>query len=448
RVLWSEGLLMAPQHLQCADAFHEGALQARLDAVEPLNWGVISAALDDQALNREQVSLSRFEGIMPDGTLLAIGPGHPELPPARPLDQHFPINQQTLDVFLAVPLEREGRPNADDVRGKGARYFVDTRSVHDRYGAAAAHSVQVANRNVVLLFGDEPREGFTSIKVFEIVRTDAGGLALSDPYIPPCVRISASPFLMSGLRRLLSAMSTRRAALGRARRERGDASVEYNAADVTRYLLLNAVNTYLPVVNHLVDSEDFSPRRTYLLLTQLAGQLSTFSADFDPLSIPKFKYTDLRDTFESLFAVLMSLLHASVKEHFVAVTLEARADGMHLGEFKDNRLFECGEFLLGVRAKLSDGEVGTQLPRLSKIASWQDINALLASAVPGAPVEVTYTPPAQVPVRAGTTYFRVKIDNQFWRNVMVERKLAVYLPSPFTASDTQIELYGVLGGRQ
>ncbi len=437
---------MAPQHLQQQDAYHEGVLQSRLEAVEPLSWGMLSAALDQQALTREQVSLQRFEGVMPDGTLLSMKPGHPELPAARPLDGHFPVNQQTLDVFLAVPLERDGRPNADAEKGRGARYFTENLSLHDRYGAAPTHEVQVASRNVVLLFGDEPREGFTSMKVFEIVRTSGGGLALSDPYIPPCVRISASPFLMSGLRRLLSAMSTRRTALDRARRERGDASVEYNASDVTRYLLLNAINTFLPVISHLVDSEDFSPRRTYLLLSQLAGQLATFSADFDPLSVPKFQYTDLRGTFEALFAVLMSLLHASVKEHFVAVPLESRADGMHLGEFKDNRLFDCSEFLLGVRSKVSDGEVGTQLPRLSKIASWQDINGLLASAVPGSPIEVTYNPPAQVPIRSGVTYFRIKTDNQYWRNVMVERKISVYLPSPFAPDDTKIELYGVLGG--
>lgn len=39
RVVWSEGLLMSPQHLQQLDLYHERLVGGRLDALEPLNWG-------------------------------------------------------------------------------------------------------------------------------------------------------------------------------------------------------------------------------------------------------------------------------------------------------------------------------------------------------------------------------------------------------------------------
>jgi type VI secretion system protein ImpJ len=39
RVIWSEGLLMTPQHMQQLDRFHEERLNARLDAIDHESWG-------------------------------------------------------------------------------------------------------------------------------------------------------------------------------------------------------------------------------------------------------------------------------------------------------------------------------------------------------------------------------------------------------------------------
>ena len=39
KVVWSEGLLMSPQHLQQQDLFHEALLSDRLDAIAPVQLG-------------------------------------------------------------------------------------------------------------------------------------------------------------------------------------------------------------------------------------------------------------------------------------------------------------------------------------------------------------------------------------------------------------------------
>jgi type VI secretion system protein ImpJ len=443
RVVWSEGLLMSPQHLQQLDLYHERLLGARLDAVESLNFGVLASELDRRVLSSGQVQLNGFRGVMPDGAVLDLEPGHPELPKMRPVGEHFPHTQQVLEVFLALPREREGIDNYAQDGERPARYRSAARAVRDMTAPQQSVELAFGQRNLMLLFGDEALNDYVAIKIAEIVRDDGGGLVVSDPYIPPCLRIDGSPFLISGLRRLLQTMTTRHKALAEARRQSSTSTIEFSATDVTRYLLLSTINGFIPPLQHMVESGDLPPRTVYLTLGQLAGQLCTFAVDADPTRLPKFAYNDLRSTFEELFARVTSLLLATVGEHFVAIPLQAQNDGMHVAKLEDERLATCDRFLISVKTDLPEKQVAAQLPQFAKVASWTDIQEILAAATPGAAVEVTYRPPPEIPIKAGLVYFTITVDNAYWRKILSERKIAVYLPPFFEPTRTSVELMAV-----
>src|SRR6186997_2561584 len=122
RLVWSEGLLMAPQHLQQLDLYHERLLSLRLDAVSHLNWGVLSVEFDRRVLGAGQIQLTRFRGVLPDGSVLELEAGDPELPAMRLVGDHFPHTQRVLEVFLAIPREREGVDNFDPKGNGPVRY--------------------------------------------------------------------------------------------------------------------------------------------------------------------------------------------------------------------------------------------------------------------------------------------------------------------------------------
>lgn len=443
RVVWFEGLFMTPQHLQQQERFYEHLIGSRLSALSRDAWGVRRLVINERALQQGQVVVESFDGIMPDGLPLEVTGA--AAPPPRPIDVHFGPTDQTLDLYLAVPQTREGVANTSRERDPRVRFYRAGHVTHDLLADAEPLEVEYALPSVVLLFGDEAREGYDTIKVAEIVRADAGGFTLSHTYVPPCLNVSASAFIMSGLRRLLGAMTARRANLVQAQHERGE-GVEYNAADVTRFLLLNAISTSMPIIDHFAESGDLPPRAVYLALIELAGHLSVFAKDFDPGQVPRFDFNDLRATFEPLFALITYLLQATVRDQFVSMKLDPRDDGMHLGQIVDEGFFDCSAFVLGVRSKVDAEDVQKKLPKLSKIASWQDINSILTAATPGVPVEHTLRPPPQIPVKVGTTYFVIKTSNQYWQNIMLERRLAVYLTEPFYPNETTVTLLGVLKG--
>ena len=104
----------------------------------------------------------------------------------------------------------------------------------------------------------------------------------------------------------------------------------------------------------------------------------------------------------------------------------------------------CTKYLMGIRTTgIGEQEVANTLPRLSKMASWGDINNILSAATPGAAVEVTYRPPPEIPIKAGVVYFVISTDNNYWRNIVTDRQIAVYLPRPFDPGQTKVELLGI-----
>ena len=432
RVVWSEGMLVSPQHLQQADLYHERLLDRRLAALAPQTWGILSLEVDQGALAAGDLRVSRFVGFLPDGLCLDFAAGDPEAPAARPLGAHFAPAQPVLEVFLAVPKERDGVPSvAAGTEGgnepaagvQRTRFSVASRPVSDMTGESADLPIAFARRNVSLLFGDEARDDFDSIKIAEILRN------------------------ASGVRRLLALMTAKQRQLSQERRQRDAVTVEFGAGDVTRYVQLSALNAGIPLLVHAGRDGEMNPRELYFFLIQIAGQLSTLVPDADPSSFPAFNFTDLRSTFEELFALLTSLLRASVREACVAVPMDVR-EGLHVGNLSDERIVKCSQFVLAAHAPgIPEEQLARELPGRAKIASFTQLPFLLRSATRGLNLLVTHRPPAEVPVRPQVAYFLIDVAGgaEHWRQVLSERSLAIYLPPPYDPAKVKIEIFAIPG---
>jgi type VI secretion system protein ImpJ len=437
-------MFMSPQHLQALDRFHESILSARLGAVAPLDWGVVALEIDAAALGAGQVRLQRFTGILPDGTPVSFEENDPEAPLPRPVAPVFPAAARALDVHLGVPRERDGvSPFADD--GSAAartRYLVSSRPVQDATAPAGVTvPVAFARLNTTLLLGDESREDYETVKIAEIVRGPAGQLAVNESYVPPCLRISAAPSVVAGLRQVLARAIGKQRELADGRRQREPLGDQV-ASDLARLMQLLVLNAGVPVLAHHAEAADGSAREVYLSLVQLAGQLSTFASDADPATLPKFAYADLRSTFEPLFARLSTLLGEMAVAQYLAVPLEQRPGGLHLARIQDDRILRS-QLFLAVKSELSEQQVAEQVPRLCKIASTSEIQGLMQAAAPGLALKVVHRPPPQIPLRAGTQYFALASDDRHWQSILANRNIALYLPPPFDPVRTKVELFAI-----
>jgi type VI secretion system protein ImpJ len=444
RVVWSEGMFLSPQHLQSLDRYHERLLAARLEAVAPWSWGVSDLALDLAALAGGQLKVQRFAGILPGGLCLAFEENDPGAPPPRAVAERFPATARALPVWLGVPREREGAvaaaaPEAD---GPRSRYLLAHRPVQDAMQPGAMATVPFGVPGACLLLGDESREDHDALPIAEIVRTAAGGLGLSETFLPPLLRIGATQRLPSVARDLLARVVARHRELAAGRRQREATAGELTGADLSRALQLVVLGGALPVLAHLADAVDASPRELYLALAALDGQLAAFSPDADAAGQPRFAHEDLRGTLEPLLARIDARLRGLGVERFTRVALEVRGL-IHVARAIPDALLRGARLVLAVKSEIPEAMVAEQLPRLCKIASLGEIQGLVQAAAPGLPLQVLHRPPSEIPLRAGTIYFELGQLERFWKGVQSERALAIHLPPPFDPARTPVELLAI-----
>jgi type VI secretion system protein ImpJ len=193
----------------------------------------------------------------------------------------------------------------------------------------------------------------------------------------------------------------------------------------------------------MVDQASMTPHAVYLHLLNVAGQLSTFQGTDDPATLPKFAFASLRTTFQELFDRINVMLRSVAISPALTVALERRAKGMFLGRLDDERITRSAYVLLGVKSEMPEQQVVSDVPRLTKIASREEITHLLKTATTGVPLKATVRPPPQISVKPGIVYFYLSLKDPFWKKALSEQNIAVYLPAPFDTEQTNVELYVV-----
>ncbi|MBX3184479.1 MAG: type VI secretion system baseplate subunit TssK [Polyangiaceae bacterium] len=439
--VWTEGLFITQHHFQQLDAYHERLLDRRLSASSPYVWGVTEIQLDERALGAGQLKLTQLSAILPDGTPVSCGDRSGDAP-LRDIGEVFTPQMQSLDVFIALPQENETAPNVDleDKPNALTRFTQETGRVYDVNTGSNEQSFGWARANVRILFGEERRESFDSIKVAVLMRSNTGAIIAKRTYVPPVLRIGAAPFLTTGLRHVLENMTARQRSLAASRRQRSEAAIDFQASDVAKFWLLSTLNNFIPVIAHYVDQGRSHPEQVYITLSQLIGQLCTFAVKADPTDIPKFNYLELGDTFERLFARVLALLDAVIAERYVEVPMQRREDGMYLGKIEDGSLMRY-EFFLAAKGSLPEGQLRDRLPKLSKIASWSQVGSILNSAINGARLELEYQPPGALPLRPGVVFFRVHKTPEYWTDIQGTGTIAIY--QPLEPRAVELSLYAV-----
>lgn len=437
---------MCPQHLQQQELFYEHHIDSRLRASSPLPWGIIDVAIDPAALAGGHVRVTQFEGVLPEGLALSIGPrGQGAVD--RPLDDHFAATAESLDVYLAVPRAGEGSSNyrESDTPDRRARFTVSDRETADLAEASSHYTVQFGEPNATLLFGNEPRDDYETIKIAEIVREDNGAYALSSRFVPPIVRISTSEFLIVQSKALLAVVLGKQRKLASARNIRSEVSVEFSPDDTTRFLLLHALNEAIPLLRHCIDTTYESPLVLYRILLTLAAKLTTFSTRVSPEELPPFLFVDQSTTFHQLFFQLERLLDVG-RDRFVPMPVELRArDEQWIGQPVDERLKSCRAFVFAIQSNRTEDEMSDDVPGHAKIASFTRIPQIVRAALPGVPLRLLRRPPPEIPMRPHEVYFAIDTGHEYWAEIMNEQTIAVVLPrAAYDRKKTKISIMGIL----
>ncbi len=437
-VIWSKGTFLSPQHLQLQDRFLENVLQFHLESLAFRPWGFRSLEISQEGLAGGTFGISSAAGILPDGLLFEI-PGCDGAPPPKQLAECFEPDQETLDLYLAVPHYRERGLNvANSARDGGARYRAEIELFRDENTGLSEKPVQVAHKNFRLLAENESLDGYSSLRAARVRRTEAGTFQLDPHFVPPLLDFNASGRLSGIARRLVEILTARSSAIAGLRRQKNQTLADFTAADIANFWLLYTINTAFPQFRHLFETRGGHPSDLYSAMLSLAGALTTFSANIHPRDLPAYDHDNLGGCFSELDEKLRLLLETVVPTNCVSLPLKLVQPSIYAASIDNDKYLLNTKMYLAVSAETSQAEIVGKSPHLVKVCSASHIEHLVRNALPGVTLTYVAAPPSAIPVKLNYQYFSLSQSGLAWEAIQRARNLAAYVPGDLP--NPQLEL--------
>ncbi|GDY14341.1 type VI secretion protein [Planctomycetota bacterium] len=441
-VLWHEGMFLTPQQFQQWDRAADWRVRRALRIAQPLAIGFTELDLDREAIATDQVVLRSAAGVLPDGTLFAM-PEADRPPAARGFRERFTPQVERLPVYLALPARTAGQASIPDDRREPPRPLRFRRAavtVGDEIVGGAEREIAVVERDWRLRFGDEDLDGFSSLRIAELVRSPAGGFQLAEDFTPPAITLAAAPAVVRIAKRIADIAVARAAELAQARRSRISGIVEFSASESANYLLLHTLNGAVPGLLHLLRQPGTHPERLHLALTGLAGHLHTFTSDGHAKDLPAYDHERPGASFAALEVRLRALLETSITARYTPLPLK-RGGGNIFSATLPEPVLAGHRIYLSVQSSAPAEKLMQQTPLKAKIAASARVPQLVAQSIKGLALTYLPVPPAEIPAQPGNCYFELQRVGDDWEQVVETRTLGIHLPPDFT--DLKLEFMAV-----
>lgn len=415
RVLWTEGLLIAPQHLQLWDLRHQQVLWALVQGSLSGGGGFFGLELDYDALTAGHVALRRFSAIFGDGSWVDA-PDQDDLPDPRPLPN---ISSEYVGVFLGLPVQIE------------ARHRPAQRVVVDAYGDHLSREVEVGRPRLLLSFDGERQEGLYVLKVGELVKRPSGTWEWSGRYVPPLMCVKGSEVLMGLLRELQALIEARRRRLMAQRAQGVPREMLYS--DAVALGMLCSLNGLSGLLDQALEWDSVHPERLYAALRERVATMTTYGDGLSPADLPGFRLGDLHGTYRGLLELMGKILNTAEAVHAVRVPLRGKGPNQWLGDLHQQTDWEKGELLLTLTGVVPDGMGTQQILDSLKVAAPSQLDFIVSSALRGVDLQPLARPPAGVIVRPGTLCLKLLRRGHFWEGMVREHEFSLYMPNALTA---------------
>ncbi len=436
RVAWREGLFLRPQHFQQQERSIEARVRARVDASRPFAWGLTELVIDEDLATIGKFGVIRAVGSLPDGTSFAIPD---DLPPPDPLD--IPEDIKDAVISLTLPAAQIGATEfrESDNSSDEARYLVDEVEVADAYSDdRTAEPIELARPNLRFGVTRDQTYGRVCLGLAQVREMQSKKLMFDDRYIPPAQDIAASRRLKGGLSDICGRAEQRAEELALRAVEATDGGAETFAS----FLLLQALNRWSAMLQHLDSLPTVHPERLFESLSGLAGELATLvKPERKPPPLPKYDHENLRLSFEPLFELLQSMLSAVFDRSAIQLPLEQAGPGAWVSTIVDRNLYQHGFFYLAVNSAAPVEEIRAMFPSVAKLGAVEKMRSIVDSALPGVPLRHTPTPPPQLRVIPGYVYFELDRGVPDWREFATANALGLHVAGDWP--QLRMELWAV-----
>ncbi|MEZ5399663.1 MAG: type VI secretion system baseplate subunit TssK [Bryobacteraceae bacterium] len=444
RIVWQEGMHLAPHHFQAQSRFVEDSIQFAASSLWFRPYGLSACEMDAEALKNGTARIIHASGVMPDGLGFQI-PDSDGMLPARAIGEAFSPARDEHLLVLAIPKRRSDGANFRIEENSGdLRFIAETQTLRDETNGVDDRPVRVGRKNFRLLLDHEAGENMTTLPLARIQRDGAGRFAYDETYIPPCLDTSANAHLLGLIRDLTGALEEKSVTLAAAFQQGSQALADQVRRDLASFWFLHTIHSSLGMLRHLTLTRRGHPEELYRELSRLAGALCSFSTQTHPRDLPLYDHENLTDCFHTLERHIRVHLDLVMPTNCVVIPLEPVEPYYWAADIKDPRMLDRSRWMIGVQSRVGEARVIAGTPKLVKVCSDKFIRELVKRAVPGLPLTHLPVPPPQAPARVESQYFSITKSGPCWEHIVATRRVGVYAPGEIAAP--QLELVILLEG--
>lgn len=404
KVIWQEGMLLRPQHLQHNDRYYQQQLnQTRLLGSD--TWGFLTLELNVQYLKLGKLVVNQASGVLPDGSLFDVSAA------MEPLVLQVPADAGRQGVYLALPLASGNhlevrQPEQSDVL---ARYQSCEVEVGDsNVGVDARCRISCARPDLRLLLGEQPGDqGFVKLKVAQLLDVGEGGVSLDATFIPTFIFVQEHGYVASCLKEVIGLLASRGDAIA-ARICGQSTAASTHIGDV---LMLQVINRTELALRHCLSQPQVRPEALFCALVSMLGELSTFACDSKRAHLDvHYQHGDQGASFRGLMERVRAVLSVVLEQHAIELTLQPRQYGVLVCPVSELKLLGTATFILAATAQCDAEELRKRLPAHLKVGPVERIRELVNLHLAGIKVKPLPVAPRQIPFHASKTYFMLDMS--------------------------------------
>lgn len=435
RVVWSEGMMLQPQHFQQQTRYHESQLRNSLYFCQQYPWGIFSLEIDKSQLKTGKLSINSCEGILPDGNAFSV----PEID-AQP--NAIDITDDHLDatIYLAVSIRRHGNTETARDGQVKSRFVIQEHEAKDISGISSnAVPIEVSGLDFSIRTSKDDNNEFACMPIAHVEDVSINGVVtLKEDFIAPCLNIKSNPFIAGFISELLKLTKHRIQSLSSRVSVAGSAT----GSEVIEYLMLQTLNRHYPNLMHIEKTEYLSPFTLYDKMTTLIGDMSTFiQADKMVPELPHYDHKAPSEVFLSLIKELRQLFSVVLEQNSINIPLQEKKFGIRVGTVSDKTLFSTASFVLAVSADISADEIRQYFPPQVKIGSVEQIKELVNLQLPGIQITHLAAAPREMPYQRKFVYFELVQSGEYWNSLTESGGVACHIGTNFP--NLSMELWAI-----
>jgi type VI secretion system protein ImpJ len=215
-------------------------------------------------------------------------------------------------------------------------------------------------------------------------------------------------------------------------------------AEVSDYLLLQTLNRYEPLLQHLRRVPTTSPEALYATLLSMAGELSTYVRPETrrPLdSHPAYQHIEPQSCLKPIVDDTHWLLNAVLVRSAQSIPLKDEGHGLRRASVDPVELRSFSAVVLAVAAQLPADALVQQFSTQAKVGPTEGLTDLVRSHLPGVVLQSLPVPPRQIPFNAGYVYFELARSGALWDAIVMQGGIGLHVAGDFPG--LKLELWGV-----